>query len=366
VLVIAAGCGGGLPPAEHPEARLVVEPEPAKAEFYVSPSELGDAKILERIRHRVRLQRHGRVAVRPTGDAIQERPKNASTNGDDVLPVIDETRDRIRVVVEDDDARFALWIDREDTWLALAAPVQLADRHGQQVADVGVWGSLGAPVDVIGGATGRRRVRLRDELLALDGWVGSKVVDNVWVVAPGDRTPTDMRQNEVPTWSPPTDARPHGRLAKGAVLRARPAADGAVVATVTDPIIAVIVGRKGAWTVVEVVRPHARVRGFVATASITPSDDDQDSHGSGSGHGFGMSHADKIEVPAGTCLFDGREGEVIGVQLAKSVRLGHKHQDSWSLVYVDNPWSVASLYIRNTSSDPLRPSWVSCIEEPHR
>src|SRR5687768_7157157 len=71
VLVIAAGCGGVLPPVEPVEqVQIAPDPVPAKAEFYVVGSELGDADVLTRIRHRVRLKRRGRITLRPTGEAI--------------------------------------------------------------------------------------------------------------------------------------------------------------------------------------------------------------------------------------------------------------------------------------------------------
>jgi hypothetical protein len=367
VLVIAAGCGGVLPPVQPlGDTRIAPDPVPAKAEFYVAGSELGDADVLARIRHRVRLKRRGRIALRPTGEAIHERPRSAANNLDEVLPVIDETRLRIRIVIEDDDARYALWIDRDDAWLALGAPAQLADRDGRIIDGAGVWTTLGAPIDVIDRVKGRRRVRIVDELLVLEGWVATSVLDHVWVVPPGDRTPTDMRQGDSRSWSPPKDPRPFGTLAKGTQVRARGQATAPVIASVRDEIVVKIAERGTSWTAVEVVRPHARVRGFVETTAVVPAVDDVDLRGTGSGHGFGMSHADRIEVPAGTCLFDGREGEVAGVQLAKSVRLGRRRAaDGWSLVYVDNPWSVAPLYVRDISSDPKQPRWASCTAEPH-
>jgi hypothetical protein len=339
---------------------------PAKAEFYVLGSQLGDPTVLTRIRHRVRLKQRGRIALRPTGEAIQERSRNAAQNLDEVLPVIDETQLRIRVVIEDDDARFALWMDREDAWLALGASAQLADREGRISDGAGVWTTLGAPIEVIERSTGRRRVRIPDEQLLLEGWVGANVLGHVWIVPPDDRTPTDMRQRDRPTWSPPKDPRPRAVLAKGVELRARGDAAAPVIASVRDKIVVAIADRKAGWTAVEAVRPHARVRGFVETAAAVPTDDLGTMHGSGSGHGFGMSHADRIEVPAGTCLFDAREGEVLGVQLKTTVRLGHRRADGWSTVYVDNPWSVAALYIRDISSDPKQPSWASCMPDPHR
>jgi hypothetical protein len=75
-----------------------------------------------------------------------------------------------------------------------------------------------------------------------------------------------------------------------------------------------------------------------------------------------MSHADRIDLVPGTCLFDAIGGEVVGVQLRPSTRLGQLRTDgaAWSIVYVGTVWSTVTLYIRNTSDDPKQPRWESC------
>lgn len=355
-----AACGGGLPVATTIEPVAVVDPEPARADYYVTPAELGDPDVLARVRHRVRLRRYGLASLRLDGPPIRKRAERDQELAL-VLPVLGESNERVRIVIEDDDARYAVWIDRADTWLAVGAPARLTDLAGHMFEHSGVWVSLGAPVTVVEREPGRRRIQVRDPLLAIEGWLGERLLANVWLVPAGDRTPTQVKQGSyTDSWTAPPDKRPQARLVKGVKIRARPDLAAPIVAIVREEVTGAIV-TPGPWTELEIVRPHARIVGFVERSSIAPTDDHFGTIGIGGGHGFGMSHADRIDVPAGTCLFDGKEGEVIGVQLVATTRLGDRGDDAWSLVYVDSPWSATELFVHDTGSDPKQPHFASCV-----
>lgn len=372
VACVLTGCGGNLPPISdaRPTAIDVIAPPPERASFAVVPAELADNGVLDRIRHRARVRRIGNASLRVDGNKLD----SSRTNGElaYVLPVIGESRMKIRVVADDDDARLAVWIDRGDAWDSIAKPIQLADRDGHAAPDAGAWAVLGAPVEIRSESVGERRVvRIRDNDVRVEGWVAATVVAKVWLAPAGDRAPLDLKMNEVKGFAPPADA--HAKLALHATIRAAPDPRAAVIATIEQlgseepDVRAAVVRTVGAFREIELIRHYVRIRGFVLASEVTVVGEPLIGHGAGSGHGFGMSHTDRIDIPAGTCLFDAIDGEVTGVQLAPSTRMGRRRTDGpWSMVYVENAWSVATLYVRDTSGDPKQPHWESCTEPVHR
>jgi hypothetical protein len=109
------------------------------------------------------------------------------------------------------------------------------------------------------------------------------------------------------------------------------------------------------------------VRGVIANTKILGPADHLSINGTGSGHGFGMSHATQYEVPAGTCLYDRPNGDVVGVTLEPQTRLGGGMEDGWALVHINTPWAISSMFVENVGTDPTQPpSWESCTEPSHR
>jgi hypothetical protein len=150
-------------------------------------------------------------------------------------------------------------------------------------------------------------------------------------------------------------------------VRAAPDAAAPIVATVVEPeVIAFVSGfviaRKLKWTEIEVIREHARIRGYVRDSELTDTKDILHGIGTGGGTGFGMSHSDRIDVPAGTCLFDREDGQVVGVQIKTAERLGERRSEvaGWSKVYVDSPWAVLPIFVHDTGSDPNQRTLESC------
>ena len=295
------------------------------------------------------------------------RTRHVGDDTDLALPVIGENRSRIRVAFEDDDARMALWIAREDTWSVVALPIELSDAEGIARRDAGVFVKRGAPV-VLGEQRDKRRsVRVRDEVLQLEGYVPEAVLANIWLAEAVD-PPISFDMSHSDGWVPPPDLRTRVRLLIDSKIRVAPDGKSAVIATVgAAEVKGVIASNLGDYRQVEIARPYARVLGFVAASEVSRDTEEWGTHGSGTGHGFGMSHADHIDVPAGTCLFDRVDGEVVGVQTKLTTRLGRLGRDSkWSEIHVGTNWTVASVYVRDLSDDPKQPRWESCAQAPLR
>ncbi|MDQ3365921.1 MAG: hypothetical protein M3680_10890 [Myxococcota bacterium] len=343
-----------------------------RASFDVVAAELGDPGVLDRIRHRVRLRRITNASPRPgvPMDVVIARQHDPQ-DVDRILPVLGESTSQIRVVIEDDDARLALWVDRADTWQTVLVPIQLADSQGRAAVGSGAWLTAGAAIDVAADVPGdrrdRRRVQLRDDAITVAGTVPAAVVGNVWLADDDDPEPPQLARTSIESFRPPVDDRPLTRFAPHTAIRAAPRADAPVIAVVESAeLVGSLISRE-TWAEVEVIRRHARIRGHVLATELVATTGDLQLGGTGSGSGFGMSHSHRVEVPTGTCLFEQPEGEVIGVQLAPSTRHGERKsaREGWSKVYVDTGWAVAALYLRATGEDPPRPAWESCTKGPH-
>ena len=360
VLFGLVGCHG-LPtvPTVAMTERTVAKPP--RAGFSVVPAELADPGAIDRIRHRTRVRWFGRAS--PIHGETPEPIIARSHKGEDVdriLPVIGESATEIRVVVEDDDARLALWIDRRDTWPTILVPLQLADREGRVFATSGAFLETGAPCDVAFGRDRVRHVTLRDPDLAVDGWVPASAVGHVWLAAPGDKIDLD-RTFSTHSYTPPSDKRPKTMFVERATIRAAGDASAPIVGIVLGEDVIGFVATRGEWTEVEIPRPYARVRGFVRESELRPASDELTGFGSGSGSGFGMSHTDRIAIPAGTCLYDADNGNVVGVTTGDAERYGERREgDGWSRVYINSPWAVLGFFVHDTGSDPKQPIWEAC------
>lgn len=357
---LVVGCGANVPPEAPVEVAAQLVGTPARAAYAVVPAELGDPGAIDRIRHRARLRFVGRASP-IHGEAPQPVLARAHLGGDvdRVLGVIGESPQEIRVVIEDDDARLALWIDRRDTWPTVLVPIQLGDREGRVHGSRGAFLATGAPIDTAFGRDRMRHVTLRDPDLVVDGWVPASVVGNVWVASPGDEVDLGATFSTT-AFAVPADPRPRTMFAGRTIVRLAPDERAPIVATVIEKDLVAFVIARGEWTEIEIPRAFARVRGFVRASELRASTDDLVGHGSGTGSGFGMSHSDRIVTPAGTCLFDSANGSVVGVTIAESERHGDRGDDAWSRVFVNSPWAVLSFFVHDTGSDPKQPVWESC------
>lgn len=378
---------------------MVAVPVEREAALDVAPAELGDAAAVARLRHRVRLKQYGRAWLRLDVPPLNDGgagPVDDSDASDILMPAIGETANRIRVVVEEDSARLAVWVERRDAWETVVAPVRLdaitsaagedADAADTDAASpwlvtgtraagaagdaAGIWLEAGAPLRVARGPTRERRgVSLRDESIAgARGFVPAAFLGHVWIVPHDDRTPTEMTPCPLDVWEPPPDPRPQMELEPETAIRVAADEAAPVIATVQLGSRVAILERRAAWAHIELRQPYARIRGYVPESALGESGDFGILQGGCSGHGFGMSHADRIDVPAGTCLFDRANGDVAGVATETMTRLGsHARPGSaWSMVYVDTRWGLASLYVHDTGRDPAQPVLESCLASRHR
>jgi hypothetical protein len=324
------------------------------ARFTVVGAELGDVDAVKRIHHRVRVRRYGRAWVN-LDDRSTDRDAHVDIDWLPVLPVIAETFDRIRVVASDDHARFAVWIDRADAAETLRVPMQLADLSGRADPDRGVWFEAGAPISVAAKEPGTRRfVQLRDTRIVAGGWVPNETIGNVWVTADGDRHPTAMEE---------TVTRDEGEtgptLEANQPIASAPRPEAPVIAKSTEGVHVTVIKAEGEWTEVEVERPYVRVRGFVPTRAVHDKQAPI-GHGSGSGTGWGTSRTLHIDVPAGACLFDAADGEVIGVTTSAESRLVERtDHPSWWQMYLGSRWGLIFVAIRTLDANTTDPAHVS-------
>ena len=311
-----------------------------RAAFAVVPAELGDAHVLDRIPHRAMVKRWSVAWLIENGAPVGDAARTELDGERRIVPVIGERGKKIRIVVDDDQARYAAWIARDDAWSTVLVPLAISE---------GVTVEPGIALERTD-----RRVVVVDDMIAAEGTAEPRAIGEVWI-APKSTVP---RVPDVLV-----------RLPRGAQLRARADEASPVIATVTaHELVVGKLGTSGAFTEVEAQRPYLRAKGFVPTANVLGTTDDFVTRGTGGGHGFGMSHAVRHEVPAGTCLFERVEGDVIGVTLQAQTRLGGRlGEDGWAMVYIDSPWHVTSMYMKNLATDPPEPPrWDSCTEPAHR
>src|SRR5262249_1732388 len=190
VVVVCALAGCATAPIvaseSHDDDIAVATPPIARPTYSVVGAELGDAGAIDRIRGRTRLARFGGASAKRDGAPLERR---TAVMGLPILPVVGESVERIRVVAEEDHARFAVWIDRADVAPSVRADVQLADERGRAHRNAGVWLDAGAPIEVARADLlgGMQRVALHDPSVRAGRWVEQSLVGDLWVAR--DRRP---------------------------------------------------------------------------------------------------------------------------------------------------------------------------------
>jgi hypothetical protein len=331
-LVALAACAGAT--AQQPASVQPQVPKAKRAPYAILPGELGDAGVLEQIPHHARLVRVGRASLEVGGEPLTG---TSESEADDVIAVIGEARERVRVVSDEDDARLAVWIDRTDLAATVLAPVQIGGSP-----DTGVWLEPGADVQLAQGhRDGARELWLLDDVVRAGGWVRDELLGTVWV-GPVPRSGGGDGHYVV----------------VGSVVRSAPDAHAPQLATLRVDADVTVIAKRGAWTLVELARPAARVRGFVAADEVLDGPGELAGHGHGTG--YGISDTDRVQVSAHACLYDRVGGDVIGVNTSDRERYGFVDK-GWGHVYVDTPWGLTVVVVKATGSD-ADPKWESCAK----
>jgi hypothetical protein len=306
-------------------------PRPKHAPYSVLAGELGDPGAIEAIPHHARLLKIGEARFVLGGDVVAPPTEDES---DAVVPVLGETREAVRVVSDQDDARLALWIDRHDLRETALAPVKLEQDSAAE--DTGVWLEPGAAFELLEEPSGvRRQVTTRVTGIHAIGYVRNAVIGTVWV-GPAPR---------------PAKNGDHV-LDVGAVLRAAPNAQAPIVAHVRAELSVHAVAARGAWTLVEHATDGVRIRGFVETKELVEGLHVDGLTGVG---GYGISDIDRIQISAQACLYDRVGGEVVGVNVTARERYGFVEQ-GWGHVYVSTPWGLTVVLVRAAGEG----AWESC------
>lgn len=322
---LLVGCGA---PAVAPAPPPAPAAPAAKRPHVVQPFELVLRGAPESGVRRGILGRHGAAWLREDGEA-HESPGWHDVDGAE-LAIAEIAGDRVRVLHEMDDVRMLVWIARHDL-----APVVVRE-VGLAVAPDAPAAARGWPGVIVGpGAPIVERRRVDDVLevaistdgVEVAGFVAASAIGDFW-----DATPAAPR-------------RPTHALDAGVTIRLAPDDAAPALATTTEAIeVRALAPSRGGWREIETLGARVTVHGFVREL-------DTDEPGSfglvRGGHGYGSSHAITLDVPAGTCLYDAPDGEVIGIVVEGRPRLARHGADlGWFSLLVNSPWGLLDVPIR--------------------
>jgi hypothetical protein len=224
-----------------------------------------------------------------------------------VLPVLQVKGDRLRVVVEDERARVGVWIERKHVRDVALAHIQLADEAGRAPIGTGVWLKAGAIVTTLRKQNRRVAVQLVEDVEAT-GWIPQDHIGKVWAADEGGTAPTMLL------------------AAKTTITSAMNRA--AVIATSKNEVPVRIVRTIGAWSEVEIEGRSVIVKGFVASNRLRARPGEL---GTADGTWDAPFH-----VPAGTCVYGGPGGQIIGVTLRKIYNV-YPEVMGWAVIRINSP-----------------------------
>lgn len=278
------------------------------------------------LKDRVILARYGNAGITPATMVAADHP-DAATD-DATYALAEETADRVRVLVEYDQARVLVWVERADLAWTVARPIRVLGSD-----DAGVWVLPGAPLTVTGDGA-RVGVHAADDDVAIDGTIARTALSHRF--RPG-RRPRESTHT----------TRHIARAPGGADLLAL---DHEIGVTTRDA------GVPG-WALVEHRSERLRIVGWTRTSEL--AEGSNLTLGTGGGFGYGISDTDRVTLDPGACLFD-EQGAIVGVQLARSERYaGDLGGGRWS-VYVGIPWGLHTAYVRDRNRGKGTPAWARC------
>jgi len=340
LLPLAAACGGH---AAAPARTHVVEASAAHRPHALQPWEMLVRGAPATGVPRAILARHGAAWLRLGGD-VDESPGWHDLDGTD-RAVVEMRGEHVRLLLEEDDVRLFVWVARADLAPVIAHEVALVATPGAPAPGRGRPGVTLAP-----GTTFAETARAGEHVavtiaadgLRVDGFVPVAAIGDVWERA----APGALRRSHA--------------LDAGRVIRAAPDDGAPALATTTETIdVRALAPSYRGWREVTTLGPHVVVHGFVREHDAHA---DLYSHGTGGGYGYGSSHAMSFPVGAGTCLYDGIDGDVIGLVVADRKRLMRATTaPGWYTLLVSSPWGLLDVPIRTAAgSEP--PSWERCAD----
>lgn len=242
--------------------------------------------------------------------------------------VVEERADAVRVMVEDDDARLLLWVPRADLAWTVARATRVFGR-----GPTGVWVLPGAPLAIDG--AGKRVAVTHD-----DG--------NVRVRG------TIARDALVHTFR--ATAAPRGMTHHATQLHREPGGPLLLHAEHGVNVRVLGHGPRG-WRLVEHVDRYVRAVGWARAADL--SDETAELGGIAGGIFGGSTHAARLELAPGTCLYS-EAGLLVGVHLDARVRDAHRAGDGRWSVAVGMRWGARDVYVHETHGGADPPRFERC------
>ncbi len=322
VCVLAAGCG------EHTRARPVVAPPPEPAATAAAAGSAAPAVATPAVAHVAPLPRGRHVLVKsgaaarwqPQGDTVAEL-----SVGDTRPELLARTRSALRVRATLPAAELWPWLSANAVEQVTKGPAELSGADGTPAL-----GSIagGVAVEVIGHAAGRTHIRTKmywgSNTLSLDASVPDGSVGTDYIGSAPPQHPADTHQVVF-----------SGAEYEKAPLPISTHAGGVPIATLEQGgavfgWTAAVIGSEGAFARVSVEMKDDEdfwivVRGVLpksALKALPKRDEEPTKEAVGYVEG-GTPRAAEPGVPAGSCLYDAREGTPVG-KLARALpELGH-------------------------------------------
>ena len=278
------------------------------------------------LRDRVIVARYGAAGV--ALDAMTPSDHDTADTNDRAYPLVDETTTKLRIVVDHDEARVLLWIDRADAAWTVARPTLV-----QGTRDAGVWVLPGAPLTITGDGQ-RVAVHVADDEVAVDGTIARSALRHRFR---------------------PTRAAPSPPFTVRAIASAP---DGPPLITGTTSIgVTARDGGVPGWSLVEHRSARLYIVGWARNSDL--EEGGLLSLGTGTGFGYGMSDTTRIALDPGACLFDER-GAIVGVQTGRGERYAYDLGDGRWSVYVGTNWGLHTAYVRDRNRGKGTPAWARC------
>lgn len=298
---------------------------------------------LQTVRERTKVERIGLARLTADGPPIQEEPPvSFPPQGPLAVPAVGE---RLQVVHEGPDATLLLWLDRQDLGRWAIDRTRGGARPGAAQGETGVWLEGGTEVELVDQNGDWVAVDVRTRDLEITAWVPGFDVGPYWIEDDGPTPANDWR-----------DA--GGFLRASAEILDAP--EGEVLARVSDWGEPAEVGEGTAFLgvrvlddrddhrLVEVIDEGVTVVGWVLAPDVADrvSGGRGGCGGWGSIGGLGWRGFPALELPAGTPLYAGPDGALVGETVtARGWPIVDDDVDGFAAISVPSPWGSATVYV---------------------